>query len=381
MSNVTMLYAEVDGTKRRPSPGLVGKCYCCQESVIAKCGPIKVWHWSHRAGTDCDPWSEGIGPWHLAWQNMVRPEHAEVTILPHRADIRTQEGIVVELQHSPISGDDIAAREEFYGDMVWLFDATFRFARIESGDRVFFSIGRTKHLELCKKPMFLDFGETIVEVEAFTKFLPGFSGFGRKRDREWFVLKYLNNSLVKEPQRAPVKSTDERNADPWESKKPYQLMSHPTKWIDVPNDTLITLPKGTPFIRLAYRIREHGKDWRDQTEIIIEDYPCLAAGWTLKELHDMAFFLDAKTIIISGQLTLMPSAADKIRVAGGRSRTQLVLDKCEAHIKAGRLPMLKERTKNDILRRADETDARTEEFWKRYDRKAKRKKGGRGLFG
>ena len=43
---------------------------------------------------------------------------------PHRADIfngRT----VVELQHSSISGTRTLQRvEAFYGDMVWLFDAT-----------------------------------------------------------------------------------------------------------------------------------------------------------------------------------------------------------------------------------------------------------------
>ena len=44
---------------------------------------------------------------------------------PHRADIVTASGGVVEIQHSPISADVITEREEFYGDrMAWIFDAT-----------------------------------------------------------------------------------------------------------------------------------------------------------------------------------------------------------------------------------------------------------------
>jgi len=41
---------------------------------------------------------------------------------PHRADIRTPGGLVVEIQHSGISSEDVAAREAFYGNMVWLLD-------------------------------------------------------------------------------------------------------------------------------------------------------------------------------------------------------------------------------------------------------------------
>ena len=44
---------------------------------------------------------------------------------PHRADIVTASGGVVEIQHSPISVDVITEREEFYGErMAWIFDAT-----------------------------------------------------------------------------------------------------------------------------------------------------------------------------------------------------------------------------------------------------------------
>lgn len=42
----------------------------------------------------------------------------------HQADIVTHDGIVVEIQHSPISVDTIREREEFYEKMVWVLDLT-----------------------------------------------------------------------------------------------------------------------------------------------------------------------------------------------------------------------------------------------------------------
>ena len=63
--------------------------------------------------------------WHLGWQRAVPPGRREVVMGPHRADLVTASGGVVEIQHSPISADVITEREEFYGDrMAWIFDAT-----------------------------------------------------------------------------------------------------------------------------------------------------------------------------------------------------------------------------------------------------------------
>ena len=50
-------------------------------------------------------------------------EHKE-----HRADVRLDNGLVIELQHSTISLEMIAAREQFYGSMAWIFNAN-RFAK------------------------------------------------------------------------------------------------------------------------------------------------------------------------------------------------------------------------------------------------------------
>lgn len=121
-----MIYAKDENSQRiEPWPGGKAVCPTCGEEVIAKCGSINRWHWSHRGDTDCDPWSEHEGPWHLAWKDYFAPSEREIVIGPHRADIRTKAGRVIELQHSPISAEEIREREEFYGrGMVWLVDAS-----------------------------------------------------------------------------------------------------------------------------------------------------------------------------------------------------------------------------------------------------------------
>lgn len=101
---------------------IIAFCPGCGKNVIAKCGNIKVHHWAHESGIDCDPWWEPETPWHRYWKNLVPKKQQEVTIANHRADIVRKDGMVVELQHSSISSEDIIAREKCYGNMIWLFD-------------------------------------------------------------------------------------------------------------------------------------------------------------------------------------------------------------------------------------------------------------------
>ena len=142
-----MLYALVDGKKELAQRSLRGICEDCGAQMTPKCGMLRLWHWAHPPGSECNPWSEPTGPWHLSWQQPLLPEHVEVSIAPHRADIMGRAGLVIELQHSPISAEEIQEREHFYGNMIWLFDATYRFRFVRSGDAVFFSFGRTKHID------------------------------------------------------------------------------------------------------------------------------------------------------------------------------------------------------------------------------------------
>lgn len=100
------------------------QCPTCGSSVQARCGQLNIHHWSHTNRTDCDSWSESEGPWHLDWKKNFPAQWHEVTITPHRADIHTSGGVVVELQHSSISIEEIGEREDFYGDMIWVFDGS-----------------------------------------------------------------------------------------------------------------------------------------------------------------------------------------------------------------------------------------------------------------
>ena len=59
----------------------------------------------------------------------------------HIADVKADSGFVVEVQHSPISADELQAREDFYGDMIWIVDA-----RDLHG---YFSLGTSLDLATC----------------------------------------------------------------------------------------------------------------------------------------------------------------------------------------------------------------------------------------
>lgn len=120
-----MLYAVKEGERIPATPKQRALCPGCGQPVIAKCGEINVWHWAHQV-SDCDAWSEGETDWHLEWKGRFK--QVEVTIRRdgewHRADAMTDGGWVIEFQHSPISPEQMQTREKFYGDMVWIFDAT-----------------------------------------------------------------------------------------------------------------------------------------------------------------------------------------------------------------------------------------------------------------
>ena len=110
-----MLYAiDANETRIRAEPKLGGRCPICRNELVARCGRINIWHWSHKKRLDCDPWFEPETQWHLAWKELVVPDKIEVVIKPHRADILAMKGVVIELQHSAISPDEIIERERFY---------------------------------------------------------------------------------------------------------------------------------------------------------------------------------------------------------------------------------------------------------------------------
>ena len=173
---IMMLAKNESGERILATPGMSALCPICDAEVIAKCGEINIWHWAHRGGHDCDPWSEHESEWHIGWKSIFPKEQTEVVIGPHRADIVTESKTVVELQHSSISTVEIREREQFYGNMVWIFDASLFLKNIDfickgwSVDNyhtyVYTWKRPRKSISVCKNKLFFDLGNSdIIEVK------------------------------------------------------------------------------------------------------------------------------------------------------------------------------------------------------------------------
>jgi competence protein CoiA len=122
-----MLIALRDNQRIIPTAtGQRANCPECNAEVLSKCGEINIWHWAHITTVNCDTWGEPEGEWHLNWKRDLPLDWVEVVMerdeCKHRADIRLPTGLVIELQHSPISVEDIQKREAFYQNMIWIFD-------------------------------------------------------------------------------------------------------------------------------------------------------------------------------------------------------------------------------------------------------------------
>lgn len=127
-----MQFALIDNQRIEAAPGLKGRCPGCSQLVDAKCGTIKIWHWAHRTKITCDTWWERETQWHRDWKNKFDREWHERILFDektgekHIADVRTEHGLVIEFQHSPLDPQERNARENFYGNMVWIVDASHR---------------------------------------------------------------------------------------------------------------------------------------------------------------------------------------------------------------------------------------------------------------
>lgn len=120
------------GQRVRPDKELrKALCQCCNETVIAKTGMVKSWHWAHTANSCA--YSKGKGEWHYKWQNMLDVSEVEVRdpLWPNNiADIcirdpRLPDGyLVVELQQSPISDEDVYSRTTAYRNILWIVNTT-----------------------------------------------------------------------------------------------------------------------------------------------------------------------------------------------------------------------------------------------------------------
>jgi competence protein CoiA len=121
-----MQYSSVNGQKSLPFPKGKGICEICDSVTIAKCGKKIMWHWAHKTKKDCDLWWENETEWHREWKEQFPEKFREVvhkckmTGEKHRADIKSDNGIILEIQNSPISLDELQSREKFYKNLIWI---------------------------------------------------------------------------------------------------------------------------------------------------------------------------------------------------------------------------------------------------------------------
>ena len=125
-----MKFALVNDAKTEAQKGLVGICPICGETVIAKCGKIKINHWAHKSKQNCDVWWENETLWHRKWKNNFPVEWQEkifydnISGEKHIADICTEHNLVIEFQHSSIKIEEKLSRDNFYKNIIWVIDGT-----------------------------------------------------------------------------------------------------------------------------------------------------------------------------------------------------------------------------------------------------------------
>ena len=143
--------------------------------VISAVGEFNVPHWRLKSTVDYDSWSEPVGPWHIKWQKFFRDKYnAKLEVImydketgeKHIADVVLPNGIIIEIQHSPIKVEEIEDRERFYGNnMIWFLDIDTMFNEIGifgiHSERYLSVNNRRKFIEKITRPIFIEHKDMI----------------------------------------------------------------------------------------------------------------------------------------------------------------------------------------------------------------------------
>jgi competence protein CoiA len=138
-----MKFALVNNERQEAQPSLEGKCLGCDSPMVARCGEVRIKHWAHKGTRRCDPWWENETEWHRNWKNQFPSDWQEIVQHAedgekHIADLKTQEGWVIEFQHSNLKQEERQSREDFYRKMIWVVDGK---RRIRDEDQFFDILG------------------------------------------------------------------------------------------------------------------------------------------------------------------------------------------------------------------------------------------------
>jgi competence protein CoiA len=126
-----MKYALICGKKTEATKGAIGFCPGCGSELIAKCGEVKINHWSHKGKRTCDKWWENETDWHRSWKGKFPVDWQEVWHKAddgekHVADVKTKQGWTIEFQHSYLNPEERRSRDVFYPSLVWVVDGMRR---------------------------------------------------------------------------------------------------------------------------------------------------------------------------------------------------------------------------------------------------------------
>ena len=176
----------------------------------------------------------------------------------HKADVRTAHGLTLEFQHSYLKAEERTARENFYGNMIWVVDGARvprNFRRFVSGMSTMrpFLIGRLFLAPFpeesfppnwldCRVPVILDFGNAVTASDAAANAASWL----------WCLLpeRVLGNALVVRISREEFLKEAHRTAEPM-----------PTEWIKAKVTEVLTLQQQVNA-RLAVRATSFPGDRR-----------------------------------------------------------------------------------------------------------------------
>ena len=182
-----MKFANVNGERREAQSYLSGTCLGCGHPMIARCGEQRVHHWAHKGARTCDPWWENETEWHRAWKGKFPSAWQEyVHLAPsgekHIADVKTDQGWVLEFQHSYIDPKERRSRDAFYPKLLWVVDGLRR-QRDQAQFFKAWSEARTVAQERNVRKVSID--ECALLREWFTSPVPVFFDFGDPETVWW----------------------------------------------------------------------------------------------------------------------------------------------------------------------------------------------------
>lgn len=200
-----------------------GRVQCAEgHLVVGKKGEKVIWHYAHTKGTECRA-SREMGTWHHWWQDRVEDDCLEIRMNRdgklHIADMQNGDNTVVEFQKSVISPEIIKEREDFYGDMIWIFCCTELVTKVVSTSGRFMKLKVTqgsRYFLTAKKRSFLDFDKRgvleLIEV-----------GSTRKTNTVLYVRIWTLNEFDDVYMRGCLKEKAHRRGD----RQPYEFREGP----------------------------------------------------------------------------------------------------------------------------------------------------------